>query len=79
MPEALATGEQLLLVSCRHALGRLDEGLQLREPEGHGACVPGELLLTSPRGDELAPCEPCLATALELLRTAERVEHVELK
>ena len=65
--------------SARHPLGRLDERLQLCEPECDRVRVARELLVASTCRDERGPCDARLAAPLELLVPAERVEHVELE
>ncbi len=79
MPKALAAGEQLLLVARCHALGCVDERLQVGEPGGDGVGVTRQLVVAAPRGEKLAPGQACLLSALGLLGAAERVEDVELK
>ena len=79
VPESLATREELLLVAGLHARGRVDERLQLGQPERDGVGVLGQLVEVTSRGDELAPRRACVAPALELLGAAERVENVELE
>ena len=71
--------EQLLLVAGRHSLCRVDERLQLRETRRDRVGVARELLVPAPRRDQLAPGQLRLAAPLDLLDTAEGVEHVELE
>ncbi len=79
MPQPFAPREQLVLVRRSHSLGRLDERLQLGEPERDGIGVARQLLVAAPRRAELAPGEASLAPQLELLRPAEGIEDVELE
>ena len=79
VPKALAAREELLLVSGRHAFGCVDERLQLGERERDRIGVARELVVPAPCGEELAPGEPRLAAPLQLLRSAERIEDVELE
>ena len=80
MAQSLAPREQLLLVAGRHALGRVDERLQLGEPRSATASASRvSSSYAPPRRDQLAPGELRLAPALDLLGAAERVEHVELE
>ena len=66
VPEPLASREQLLLVAGLHALGRVDERLQLGQPERDGVGIPRQLVERR-RRRQLAPRELRLASALELL------------
>src|SRR5262249_36404815 len=70
--------EKLLFVTRPHALGRVDEGLQLGEPEGDGVGVARQRVVTTSSREKLLPGEPSLAPSLELLGPAERAEDAEL-
>ena len=77
--EPLSPGEQPRLLVGGHPLGRLDERLQLCEPECNRVRVARELLVAPTCCDERGPCDARLAAPLELLVSAEGVEHVELE
>ena len=79
MPQPFAPPEQLILVRRSHSLGRLDERLQLGEPERDGIGVARQLLVAASSRSELAPGEASLAPELDLLRPAVGIEDVELK
>ena len=68
-----------MLVAGRHALGRLDERLELGMAGRDGVGVARQLVMAAPGRAELAPGEPGLTTSFGLLRPAERIEHVELE
>ncbi len=77
--KSFAAREKLLLVSGSHALGRLDESLELGEPRSDRIGVTRELLVPSPGREELPPRVAGLAPTLVLLGSAERIEDVELE
>ena len=77
--KSFAAREKLLLVSGSHALGRVDESLQLGEPRSDRIGVTRELVVPSPCREELPPRVARLAPPLVLLGSAERIEDVELE
>ena len=75
--QPLALRTQILFGAGLEAFRRLDERAQLLDPLGRARRAFEQLLVTSPRGAQLAPRRPELAAQLAGAR--ERVEHVELE
>ena len=78
MAQPLALVAQRLLAAGLEALGRLDERAQLVQPRLLGRRVARQLVVPPARRRQLAPGEPRVAPAPQLLLAEERVEDVEL-
>src|SRR2546428_6175045 len=78
VPEALALRAQPLLAVRLHSFRVLGESAQLCEARRGPFGVQGELLVASPRREQLAPRDARLRAPGELLLAAEAVEHLEL-
>ena len=78
MAKPLPLGAQRVLAARLEALRRLDERGQLAQTRLLGRRSARQLVVPLPGGAELAPREPRLAAAAQLLLAAVGVEHVEL-
>ena len=78
MAQPLTLVPERLLAARLEALRRLDERRQLAQARLLGGGAAGQLVVPLAGGGQLAPGEPRLAAAAQLLLADERVEHVEL-